>query len=287
MSVLQDPQLASEDLITVEIEVDVRKSARENAADYYESAKRARRKAESAKSVLVELEKKLAGLERGAAEAKIARATPPIVKKKVELWFEKFRWFFTSEGFLAVGGRSAEQNEVLVKKHMQEGDVVFHTDISGSPFVILKGGEKGDEKSLEEAAKFTASYSSAWKAGLGGCEVYWVKPEQVSKKAPAGEYIAKGAFMIYGKKNYFHRVPLETAIGWDQKSGAVVYGPLSALASREIAHTIILNVGETEQLELAKKIRKILEEKTKSEVPLEDVQKALPPGKSRIVVKQQ
>ncbi len=266
----------------MEIEVDIRKSARENAAEYYESSKKARKKAESAKLVLVELEKKLAGLERGAAEAKIVRAALPIVKRKEE-WFDKFRWFTTSEGFLAVGGRSAEQNESLVKKHMQEGDIVFHTGISGSPFVILKGGEKTGEKSLEEVARFTASYSSAWKAGLGGCEVYWVKPEQVSKKAPAGEYIAKGAFMIYGKKNYFHRVPLGTAIGWDQKNGKVVYGPASSLAALGAAHITTLKVGETEQLELAKKIKKMLEEKTKSEVPLEDVQKALPPGKSKIV----
>ncbi len=272
----------------MEVEVDIRKSARENAADYYESSKKARKKAESAKLFLVELEKKLGELERGAVtEAKIGGAAPPMIKRKAELWFDKFRWFTTSEGFLAVGGRSAEQNEALVKKHMQEGDIVFHADISGSPFVILKGGEKAGERSLEEVARFTASYSSAWKAGLGGCEVYWIKPEQVSKKAPAGEYIAKGAFMIYGKKNYFHRVPLETAIGWDQKSGTVVYGPPSSLAARGAARMITLNVdGETEQLELAKKIKKMLEEKTKSEVHLEEVQKALPPGKSKIVKQQ-
>ncbi len=271
-------------LITVEIDVDIRKSARENAADYYESSKKAKKKAESAKPILIELEKKLGELEKGAAEAKIAGAALPAVKKRrEEFWFSRYRWFTTSEGFLAVGGRSAEQNESLVKKHMDDGDIVFHTDMSGSPFVVIKDGERAGEKSLEEAAKFTASYSSAWKAGLGGCEVYWIKPEQVSKKAPAGEYIAKGAFMIYGKKTYFHRVPLETAIGWDQKSGIVVYGPASSLATRGAAHMITLKVGETEQLELAKRIRKILEEKTKSDVPLEDVQKALPPGKSKIV----
>lgn len=271
----------------MEIEVDVRKSARENAAEYYESSKKARKKAESAKLILIDLEKKLGELEKGAAEAKIARAAPPTVKRREE-WFSRYRWFTTSDGFLAVGGRSAEQNESLVKKHMDPGDIVFHTGISGSPFVIIKGGEKAGEKSLDEAARFTASYSSAWKAGLGGCEVYWVTPEQVSKKAPAGEYIAKGAFMIYGKKNYFHRVPLETAIGWDQKSRSVVYGPSSALAGQDgIIHTMTLGVGDTEQLELAKKIKKILEEKTKSEVSLEEVQKALPPGKSKIVVNKQ
>lgn len=270
----------------MEITVDIRKSARENAADYYESSKKAKKKAESAKAVLAELEKKLAELELGAAEAKIARAAPPSAIKRREEWFSKFRWFTTSEGFLAVGGRSAEQNESLVKKHMTDGDVVFHTDISGSPFVILKGGEKAGEKSLEEAARFTASYSSAWKAGLGGCEVYWIKPEQVSKKAPAGEYIAKGAFMIYGKKNYFHRVPLETAVGWNQKNKTVVYGPIQSLVSIGAVHLITLSVGETEQLELAKKMRKILEEKTESEVSLEEVQKALPPGKSKIVNQQ-
>lgn len=39
-------------------------------------------------------------------------------------WFEKFIWFISSENFLIVCGRDAQQNELLVKRHMDKGDVV-------------------------------------------------------------------------------------------------------------------------------------------------------------------
>ena len=31
---------------------------------------------------------------------------------------------------------------------------------------------------------------------------YWVRPDQVSKTAPSGEYLTVGSFMIRGKKNF-------------------------------------------------------------------------------------
>lgn len=55
-------------------------------------------------------------------------------------WFEKFRWFHTSEGLLAIGGRDAGTNSLLVRRHLAAEDLVFHAEIPGSPFFVLKGG---------------------------------------------------------------------------------------------------------------------------------------------------
>ena len=38
-------------------------------------------------------------------------------RKKSREWFEKFHWFYTSEGFLCIGGRDSTSNEIIIKKH--------------------------------------------------------------------------------------------------------------------------------------------------------------------------
>ncbi len=158
------------------------------------------------------LEKRLEEL-----ESKAKKMDEPTLEKKIRLrrkWFEKFIWSYTRKGRLIVAGRDATTNEVLVKKHTTSGDLVFHAEIHGSPFTILKGGEEADDEELIDAATITASYSNAWKHGLSYVPVYYVKPEQVSKEAPSGQYLKKGSFMIYGEKNYVkdHTISLYTTL---------------------------------------------------------------------------
>ena len=33
-----------------------------------------------------------------------------------EINYQKFRWFYTSSGILVIGGKSAEQNEEIIKQ---------------------------------------------------------------------------------------------------------------------------------------------------------------------------
>ncbi len=257
----------------MDVEIDIRKSGRDNASAYYESSKRKRLKAERALTHIAELEARIERMKSRASEEKEAVE----VKRKPE-WFEEFRWFVSSEGVLVIGGRDAMQNEKLVKKKTGKSDIVFHTDLAGSPFVIVKAELGQSEATLKEAAAFTAAYSRAWKAGLGSTDVYWVNPEQVSKRAPAGEYIGRGAFMIYGKKNYFKRVPLETAIGWDGEK--VVYGPRSSVEPKAKQFVTVRPAPALEQTQLAKEIRRVLKEAS-----LDDIVRALPAGKGEIVAR--
>lgn len=246
----------------MEVEIDITKSARENAALYFERAKKLRRKVEGAKAALKEFEK----------PKKVEKKVAP--RRKQE-WYEKFRWFLASNGSLVIGGRDATQNEILIKKHLETGDKVFHTELPGSPFVVIKGGS---EKALAEAATFVAVYSRAWKAGRGTADVYWVEPDQVSKEAPAGEYIAKGSFMIYGKKNFFKDVVLETTIGFDGEK--VIYGPLGSV-TKKAKKWFLLKPGEESSSVLAKKILGWFVKDVA--VSIEEVQRALPPGGGKII----
>jgi len=137
----------------------------------------------------------------------------PVIKKPPSFWYENFHFFRSSDGFLVIGGKDASQNESLIKRRMENDDIVVHADIHGSPFVIIKNARKSlPQKTIEEACQFTVSFSRAWNLGLAAADAYWVYPEQVSKKAPSGTYLKPGSFMIYGQRNYIKNVQLKLAI---------------------------------------------------------------------------
>jgi len=137
----------------------------------------------------------------------------PVIKKPPSFWYENFHFFRSSDGFLVIGGKDASQNESLIKRRMENDDIVVHADIHGSPFVIIKNARKSlPQKTIEEACQFTISFSRAWNLGLAAADAYWVYPEQVSKKAPSGTYLKPGSFMIYGQRNYIKNVQLKLAV---------------------------------------------------------------------------
>ena len=95
--------------------------------------------------------------------------------------FSKHRVFTTSAGSVVVGGKNAEQNEELVNNYMGKDELIFHTDMAGSPFCVIIGeAQKGDEK---EAAVFCAKYSRDWKKNKKDVEVHVFKGKDVSKGA--------------------------------------------------------------------------------------------------------
>ncbi|CAN0421179.1 unnamed protein product, partial [Hapterophycus canaliculatus] len=59
------------------------------------------------------------------------------VARKV-YWFEKFNWFITSENFLVLSGRNAQQNEVVVKKYLRPGDIYVHADLHGAASCVVR-----------------------------------------------------------------------------------------------------------------------------------------------------
>src|SRR3989339_690379 len=107
----------------IKIGLDLGKTIDENAAFYFEKSKKAKKKSEGAKEALEKSRAKLKELElkleKEKKEKQNAReeAEEKAKKSRERKWFEKFRWFFSSEGFLCVGGRDATTNEVLIKKH--------------------------------------------------------------------------------------------------------------------------------------------------------------------------
>jgi len=229
------------------------------------------------KAISLVYDEELKSRKRGlkALEARISEIEDELQKTKKEVdykqiqlkfkklrkrdWYEAFRWFYTSNGLLAVGGRDAKSNRILIRKHLAPSDLVFHADYHGSPFVILKKGEDADEEDIYETAIFTASFSRAWKDGLSALDVYYVNPDQVSEKAPSGEYLKKGAFMIYGKKNFIRRVPLELCLSYDKELEKLIIGPCKSIVKKNTIKKIyLLYPGNKPKGEIAKKLSELL-----------------------------
>ena len=55
---------------------------------------------------------------KAADKGKVATGPRIFVARKPH-WFEKFRWFITSDGIVVVAGSDAQQNEQLVKRYMR------------------------------------------------------------------------------------------------------------------------------------------------------------------------
>ncbi len=203
-------------------------------------------------------------------------------------WYERYRWFFTTDGILAIGGRDAASNSAVIRKHLVNNDRVFHGDIFGSPFFILKEGENAPISSMNEVSHATVCFSRAWREGLYGVSAFWVNPEQVKKSAPSGEFLPKGSFTIEGQRNFIKSETLRLAVGimqQDDNDYVLTCGPPEPIKKNSICYAIIEPHG-LEMVEAAKKIRieflKIQEDVTKK-INIDEFVRALPAGKSQII----
>jgi hypothetical protein len=253
-------------------------------------------------------------MERGNASIEEARAkilahieklrgqTAAIHKKVVvkeqasKEWFERYRWFVTSDGMLAIGGRDASSNSALIRKHLTEHDIVFHAEVHGSPFFIVKNAaaparDGKIETTLAEAAQATVAFSRAWKDELSSADAYWVLPEQIKKGAPTGQFLPKGSFVIEGKRSYLKGIEIRLALGVAQMGGkeTLVCGPEAAIKKHSLVYAV-LQQGGMDPMTAAKKAKselvKVAGEDELGEsikrISLDDFVRALPTGQSRI-----
>src|SRR5215204_3862047 len=224
-----------------------------------------------------------------------------IVKEQISReWYERYRWFITTDGLLVIGGRDASSNSALIRKHLTEHDIVFHAEVYGSPFFIIKNAaafaaiqEGTIDSSLHQVAQATISFSRAWKDGLSSADAYWVMAEQVKKGAPTGQFLPKGSFVIEGKRNYLKGVELRLAIGIMQLNNnreTLLCGPEEAIKKRSLFYAVLLQSG-MDPMSAAKKIKsefvKIAEGNIKiaesiKHISLDDFIRALPAGQCRL-----
>lgn len=273
-------------LITIaeqKIKIKFDSSLQSIASVLFNEAKHQSRAINSIEEIKNKTTKKLEKLQNKTESEKNSVLVSEIRKKN---WYERYRWFFTSDGSLAIGGRDAASNSAVVRKHLDKDDKIFHGDIFGSPFFILKNAKDASTISMNEVAHATVCFSRAWREGMYGLSSYWVHPEQVKKSAPSGQFLPKGSFTIEGQRNFIKAETLRLAVGIIQQDEnyIVTCGPIEPIKKNSICYAIIEPHG-LEMVDAAKKIRieftKLNEEFTRN-ISIDDFVRVFPAGKSQI-----
>ena len=261
--------------------IDPKLTLPENAENYYEKEKKTKRKTKGAKIAIENTKKQLEDIK---SKKDIAMENIAVPKKRIKKnlkWFEKLRWFVSSDGFLVIGGRDANSNESIVKKYLDPNDIYLHADIHGATSTAIKlNGAKLNDNLLKESGEFAASFSSAWSMGFTSQDVFWVHPDQVSKTPESGEFLAKGSFVIRGHRNYIRGARVKLAIGIvDYEGKRIMAGPIEAVEAH-CDNYVVIKPGFIKKEAIAKKIiNRINEDDLLS---LDDIIRVLPSGKCDI-----
>lgn len=199
------------------IDIDLAQSPWANARLYYDQRRTATVKQEktaqaSQKALKSTEQKVMADLKKGLKQEK--DVLRPVRK---QMWFEKFIYFISSDGYLVLAGKDAQQNETLYRRYLRKGDAYVHADLPGAASVIIKNnpsdpGAPIPPSTLSQAGNLAVCTSSAWDS-KAVMSAWWVSGEQVSKTAPTGEYLATGGFTIKGKKNFLPPAQLLLGFG--------------------------------------------------------------------------
>ena len=259
-----------DDEITINLEgnkikILISKSAQANGSMYFDKAKECERKAERTEQIIKEKPKKIS---QKKVRAKKVRA------KKVE-WFEKYRWFITSEGDIALGGKDATTNEQVVKKYLKNNDRYAHADIHGAPSVVVKSsqGVPPSENAMKQASSFSLAYSKAWGARVASGHSFWVDNDKVSKTPNTGEFLAKGAFVIRGKRNWNRNLEVNLSIGIIEYDGIekLMGGPVESFQNQSKKY-LTFKPGFVDRKIVSRKLAKAFDE------DLSAVERLLPNG---------
>ncbi|MGA1848669.1 MAG: ribosome rescue protein RqcH [Thermoplasmatota archaeon] len=243
-----------EETVTLELSRDING----NADLLYTMSKTARKKLEGIETALgktrknlLEAESEETGSEGESSERKLRR-----------FWFEAYRWCFSSEKVLLIGGRDAKTNERVVKKYMRDSDLYAHADISGAASVVMRidKDQEAGEATKVQACHFSILHSKAWHAKVGSAGAYWVLPDQVSRTPQSGEFLAKGSFIIRGKKNFIEKLPLVGGVGTVYVEGVpkVMFGPREAVEEVCSGTYFIVRPGRSKKSDVAKMIAREL-----------------------------
>ncbi|ORY04279.1 fibronectin-binding protein A N-terminus-domain-containing protein [Clohesyomyces aquaticus] len=223
-------------LTNLAIDVDLGLSAWANATEYFDqrrsAADKKERTVQASTKALQSHERKVAeDLKKGLKQEK--EVLRPVRRQQ---WFEKYIYFISSDGYLVLGGKDAQQNEILYRRYLRKGDVYVHADLKGAVPLIIKNRPNTPEapippSTLSQAGHLSVSTSEAWDS-KAVMSAWWVNGDQVGKTAPTGEYLAPGLFHIKGKKEFLP--PAQLILGL-----AVIFEISEESKARHLKHRVV------------------------------------------------
>ena len=121
------------------IRVDPDSSLPTIASKLFDESKKQKGAVKSIEKLMKKTEEKL---EKTIEKGEIAKGSVGFKEIRKKSWYERYRWFFTSDGVLAVGGRDSSSNSAIIRKYLEKNDKVFHAEVHGSPFFLLKAEDE-------------------------------------------------------------------------------------------------------------------------------------------------
>ena len=302
---LRDSNSAPGECVEIEVEGTVHQSAQR----YFERSRSLKMKAQGAKRALEVTEKRQTKIS-SKAEKDRSKGRVKTIKRTRKFWFERHRWGIVGPGRLIIGGRDARGNDLIVKKHLSNGDLYLHADLHGAPSCSLKRldglvesesdsshdegvamlslvqsieGAPSDlqvlgEEEKEEAATMAACWSRAWGAGSAAATAYHVRPSQVSKTTESGESLGRGSFVVRGIRGWHRDLVLKLAIGLGTVNGVPLPIPGSPRTISSICQRWVeIRPGNMKKEKAASIISK------STGLDHDDVLSALPPGNCELI----
>ncbi len=172
---------------------------------------------------------------------------------------------------MVIGGKSAEQNESLLKKitSSKEEKIIMHTSEPGSPFTIILSNKKPSSSDIKECAIFTASFSRAWR--------------QVKKKANVDIFSSTQLFKTnsmkpgtWGVKSKIKSISAHLSLVLAKQKGKLRAIPESSASSK---NSILLKIspGKIDKIKILPQLQELLPKISK-----EEILSALPSGGIKI-----
>lgn len=136
---------------------------------------------------------------------------PKIEVNRKTMKFENY-WWFISNGFTILCGKNADDNEFILS-NVEPDDILVHGHFDKSPWAVIKNPNKLEipVKVIDYTGSLVVQRSWNWIENYSN-NSYYTFPNQISKSAPSGEFITKGARMVH-RKNFLSNANLEMGVG--------------------------------------------------------------------------
>jgi len=184
--------------------------------------------------------------------------------------YKNYRWFFTSNNILVIGGKSDKQNEQVLKYFSKPNYQVLHTSKPGSPFMIIQSNNP-TKQDIEETAIFCACFSKQWKnlkSSKTKIEIDIFQGNQIYKN----KTMKKGTFGINGKKQTI-KVKPELVLVFQK-------GKLKAIPKQSKEKVLAeIKLGKLTKEQATEKIAKKLKDKFHLPITRDEIMQAIPSGK--------
>ncbi|MEK6936356.1 MAG: NFACT RNA binding domain-containing protein [Nanoarchaeota archaeon] len=181
--------------------------------------------------------------------------------------YKNYRWFFTSDGSLVIGGKSDEQNELVLNNFLKPNYIIMHTSAPGSSFMIIQS-DKPSKNDIEETAIFTGCFSKQWKTGSKKIDIDIFKGSQIYKI----KSMKTGTFGVKGDKKTIKINPELILVIQNGKFRAVP----STIKEKKLAE---IKQGNLSKEEASEKLAKIIKDKFHLPVHKDEIMQAIPSDK--------